>query len=87
MLIADIIAWIILGAVAGWIASIITDTREGLVSNIVVGIIGAFVGGILLRLFGVNATTGGLSLNSLLTAIIGAAILLLVMRGFRRAQV
>jgi uncharacterized membrane protein YeaQ/YmgE (transglycosylase-associated protein family) len=80
-----IISWIILGALAGWIASMImgTDAEQGWLSNIVVGIIGAFVGGLIVRLFGGTGATG-LNLGSLLTAILGAIILLALLRGYRR---
>jgi len=81
-----VILWIILGALAGWIASLIVGTREGLLGDIVVGIIGAFIGGLVLQLFGANQTTG-FNVPSLLTAILGAVILLALLRGFRRSQV
>ncbi len=82
-----VISWIILGALAGYIASMITSTNEQVngFMNIVVGIIGAFIGGIVLRLFGVSIT--GFNLASLLTAILGAIILLSLMRAFRRNTV
>jgi len=79
-----IISWIILGALAGWIASMITGTnaRVNGVMNVVVGIIGAFIGGLILQLFGVQ-TPSGFSLASILTAILGAVILLSLVRAFR----
>lgn len=82
----SIILWIILGAIAGYIASLIMGTREGWIGNIIVGIIGAFIGGLVLRLFG-TTPSGGFSLGSLLTAILGAIILLAIVRGFRRNTV
>jgi uncharacterized membrane protein YeaQ/YmgE (transglycosylase-associated protein family) len=84
----DIVAWVILGAAAGWIASIVTrtDEEQGGVGNVIVGIIGAFIGGLIVRLFGGSAPTG-FSLPSLLTAILGAVVLLYVIRGFRRSRV
>lgn len=84
----DIVAWIILGAAAGWIASIITrtDEEQGSIGNIIVGIIGAFVGGLIVRLFGGSAPTG-FNLPSLLTAILGAVVLLFLLRGVRRSRV
>ena len=80
-----IVAWIILGALAGWIASMITgtDARVNGVMNVVVGIIGAFIGGLVLQLLGVGAPTG-FNLASALTAILGAVILLSLVRAFRR---
>jgi uncharacterized membrane protein YeaQ/YmgE (transglycosylase-associated protein family) len=79
----SIIGWIVLGALAGWIASMITGTNARVNGwmNIVVGIVGAFIGGLVLRLFGVS--TAGVSLASLLTAILGAVILLSIVRAVR----
>ena len=78
-----IVGWIVLGALAGWIASMITrtDARVNGWMNVVVGIVGAFVGGLVLRLFGVS--TSGINLGSLLTAILGAVILLSIVRAVR----
>jgi uncharacterized membrane protein YeaQ/YmgE (transglycosylase-associated protein family) len=83
-----IVTWIIVGALAGWIASMITgtDAEQGWAGNIVVGIIGAVIGGLILRLFGYTPTSG-FSLGGLLTAILGATILLYVLRGFRRSRI
>jgi len=78
-----IIAWIILGAVAGWIASMImgTDAKQGAFANIIVGIIGAFIGGLVMEMFG-RSGVNGLNLYSALVAIIGACIALGVYRAF-----
>jgi uncharacterized membrane protein YeaQ/YmgE (transglycosylase-associated protein family) len=80
-----IVTWIILGALAGWIASIITGTsaRVNGAMNVVVGIIGAIIGGLVLELLGSPAPSG-FNLASLLTAILGAVILLSLTRVFRR---
>jgi uncharacterized membrane protein YeaQ/YmgE (transglycosylase-associated protein family) len=80
-----IISWIILGALAGWIASMITGTDERVngIMNVVVGIIGAIIGGLVLQLLGAS-TPSGFNLASLLTAILGAVILLSLVRAFRR---
>jgi len=80
-----VISWIILGMVAGWIASIMTGTNERVNGwmNVVVGILGAVIGGLVLRLFGVNISNG-FSFGSLLTAILGAVILLAIVRAYRR---
>lgn len=84
----DIILWVVLGALAGWIASIVTgnDARQGWLGNIVVGIVGAFIGGLVLRLFGAGGVTG-FNVPSLLTAVLGAVILLALTKGFRRSRV
>ncbi len=73
----SIIVWIIFGAFAGWIASLIagTDARQGALANIVVGIVGAFVGGMLMQLLGKSGVTG-FNLYSILVAVIGAVVLL-----------
>lgn len=74
----DIIAWLVLGAVAGWLASIVmkTNAQMGMLANIVVGIIGAFIGGWVLGLLGFQVQDGQLNLPSLLSAVLGAVILI-----------
>ena len=75
-----IIAWIIIGGLAGWVASKImnTDAQQGIILNIVVGIIGAFIGGWLLSLANIDGTSG--ILVSFLTALLGACLLLFVVK-------
>jgi len=74
----SIIAWLVLGLVAGFIASkIINKTGEGLWLDIVLGVVGAELGGWLFSLFGMSRVTG-LNLYSLLVAVVGAVILLFV---------
>jgi uncharacterized membrane protein YeaQ/YmgE (transglycosylase-associated protein family) len=87
-MLGTIITWIIIGALAGWIASMLTGTNARVNGwmNIVVGVIGAFIGGLALQLLGVD-TTGGFSLGSLLTAVLGAVILLSLVKAFRRDTV
>lgn len=72
------IGWIIIGGLAGWVASILTknDARMGILSNIVVGIIGAIAGGWILSLLGF--TSGAGLIGSFLTALLGATLLLWV---------
>jgi uncharacterized membrane protein YeaQ/YmgE (transglycosylase-associated protein family) len=79
-----IITWIIVGAIAGWLASVITGTNAEVNGwmNVIVGIVGAFIGGLILQLFGGGAPTG-LNLPSILTAVLGAVVLLWAMRAFR----
>ncbi|MFV8382211.1 GlsB/YeaQ/YmgE family stress response membrane protein [Corynebacterium hindlerae] len=73
----NFIGWIILGGLAGWIASKIMgrDAQMGVFLNIVVGIIGSFIGGWVLGLFGAD-TPDGFNIASFLTALLGAVILL-----------
>ena len=80
-----IIAWLILGAFSGWIASIImgTNASMGAIANIVTGIIGAFIGGIVFNFIGAQKVTG-LNLHSILVSVVGACILLWVVGLFNR---
>ncbi len=79
-----ILAWIILGGIAGWIASMMmgTDGSQGIVLNVVVGIIGAFIGGMVFNFFGGTGITG-FNFYSLLVATIGSAILLWIVTAIR----
>ncbi len=81
------LSWIIVGALAGWIASMImkTDASMGALANIVVGIIGALIGGWVVGLFGVDVMDGAIRIESILTAILGAVILLAIVKAVRRA--
>lgn len=75
------IGWIILGGLAGWVASKIakTDKQQGLLGNIVVGIVGALIGGFLFGLIGGEGVTG-FNLWSFLVALVGATVLLFIWR-------
>jgi len=75
------LAWLIIGALAGWLASIVMSTRLGLLLDIVVGIVGAFVGGFLFNLLGAPGVTG-FNIWSLLVALVGAVVLLGIVRLF-----
>ncbi|HBI16579.1 MAG: Transglycosylase-associated protein [Candidatus Moranbacteria bacterium GW2011_GWF2_34_56] len=78
----EIITWIIFGAIAGWIASAFMGTREGLVMDIVVGIVGALLGGWIMSLFGAEGVTG-FNFYSLVVAVIGAIVLIAIVRAIR----
>lgn len=82
-----ILAWIILGGLAGWIASMIMKTNEeqGVLMNVVVGIVGALVGGFIVQIFGGDGAMS-FSLYSLLVAIFGAVVLLALIKTVRRAH-
>ena len=74
----SIIAWIVLGLIAGFIASkIVNKSGEGLIRDILLGIVGALVGGWLFRAFGMHGVTG-VNLYSLLVAVAGAIVFLVV---------
>lgn len=84
----SIITWIILGLIAGFIGSkIVNRTGEGVLMDIVLGVVGAVVGGFLFAQFGASGVTG-LNLYSLVVAVIGAVVVLflyhLVIRGTAR---
>jgi len=87
----NFIIWIILGALIGWIASMImrTDAQQGTLLNIIVGIIGAFLAGMFLSpLFGVSTINqNNFSIASLLVSLLGAVILLAIVNLFRRGSV
>jgi uncharacterized membrane protein YeaQ/YmgE (transglycosylase-associated protein family) len=81
----SILAWIVLGLVAGFIGSkLVNRTGEGLILDIGLGILGAIVGGWLFSMFGMSGVTG-LNLYSLVVAVIGAVVFLLVYHAIRRA--
>jgi uncharacterized membrane protein YeaQ/YmgE (transglycosylase-associated protein family) len=83
----NFLIWIIVGALVGWVASIImrTNSRQGLIADIIVGIVGAFVGGYLLSpLFNVGTINeGDFSIPALLVSLGGAIILLAISKLFR----
>ena len=87
----NFIIWIILGGILGWLASLImrTDAQQGVLLNIVVGIVGAFLAGLVLSpLFGVaTINQNNFSLASLLISLLGAVILLAIVNLFRRGAV
>lgn len=74
-----ICSWILFGAIAGWIASLITgrSDRMGCLGNIFVGILGAAIGGAIVGIFG-GAGVTGFNLSSFLVAVLGAVVLLAV---------
>jgi uncharacterized membrane protein YeaQ/YmgE (transglycosylase-associated protein family) len=76
-----IILWIIFGALVGWVASLImkTDASQGPLLNIIVGIIGAFIGGMIMNWIG-NYGVTGFNIYSFLVALLGAVVLLGIVR-------
>lgn len=87
----NFIIWIIVGAVLGWLASMIMrrDAQQGFLLDMVVGIVGAFLGGLLLApLFGTGTINqGDFSLSGLLVSLLGAIVLLAIVNLFRRGSV
>jgi uncharacterized membrane protein YeaQ/YmgE (transglycosylase-associated protein family) len=81
-----IIIWLVVGGVVGWLASIVmrTDAQQGILLNIVVGIIGAFIGGLLI---GGGSINNAITLYSFLVSLLGAIILLAIVNLVRRGSV
>jgi len=74
-----LLAWIVVGGIAGWLASLVVRSSMGLLGDIVVGIVGGFIGGFLFHAIGEPGITG-FSIWSVFVAFIGAVVLLLVLR-------
>lgn len=85
----NIIIWLIVGALAGWLASIIMkrDGSMGAVANIIVGIVGSFIGGFILKFFDKTVELGKLNFTSILTAVLGAVVLLAIINLVKRGSV
>jgi uncharacterized membrane protein YeaQ/YmgE (transglycosylase-associated protein family) len=80
-----IIVWLVIGAVAGWLAGkIVEGTGFGLIVDIIVGIVGAFIGGWLAGVLGIDI--GGGLISSIIVAVVGAVILLVVLRLIKRVM-
>lgn len=82
------LAWLIVGAIAGWLASMVmkTNRQQGLLIDIVVGIVGAFIGGFLFNQFGTAGVTG-FNIWSIFVAFTGAVVLLALVRLLTGRQV
>ncbi|MGV3769018.1 MAG: GlsB/YeaQ/YmgE family stress response membrane protein [Sphingobium phenoxybenzoativorans] len=80
-----IILWLIIGGVVGWLASLImrTDAQQGILLNIVVGIVGAFIGGLIFNGGTINQV---LTVNSFIVSLVGAVILLAIVNLVRRGS-
>ena len=85
-----IIIWLIVGGIVGWLASMImkTDAQQGILLNVVVGIVGAFIGGWLIGpMVGAGSINDGFSIMSFIVSLVGAIILLAIVNLFRRGRV
>ena len=82
----NFLVWIIVGALTGWVASSLMGRREGLLLNIIVGIAGAFIGGLLLTpYFGITTINqNNFSLPALMVSLLGAVVLMAVVNVFSR---
>lgn len=81
----SLLAWIVVGAVAGWLASQVIPSGFGLLGTLLIGMIGAIVGGWLFEEFGSTGTTG-LSVWSVFVSFIGALVLLVLLRAVRTGK-
>jgi uncharacterized membrane protein YeaQ/YmgE (transglycosylase-associated protein family) len=79
-----LVLWLVFGALVGWLASMVMRRPEGTVANIVVGVVGAAIGGFL---FNRDVAPSVFSVGSILTAFVGAILLLAVVNLFTRGQV
>ncbi|PZN29460.1 MAG: GlsB/YeaQ/YmgE family stress response membrane protein [Proteobacteria bacterium] len=85
-----ILVWLIVGGVVGWLASIImrTNAQQGILLNIIVGIVGAFLAGLIISpLIGVGTINEGVTIGTFLVSLVGAVILLAIVNLFRRGTV
>lgn len=79
-----LIAWLIIGAIAGWLAGVLVKGGGfGLIVDIIIGIVGAFIGGWLASMLGISIGSG--FIGSIIIAVIGAVILLFIVRLIKRA--
>ena len=86
----NFIIWIVMGAIIGWLASMImrTNAQQGFLLDVVVGIVGSMLGGWLLSpLFGIDSALTTVNIPSLLVALLGAVILLAIVNLIRRGSV
>jgi uncharacterized membrane protein YeaQ/YmgE (transglycosylase-associated protein family) len=88
----NLILWLVFGALVGWLASLVmrTDAQQGALLNIVVGIVGAFIGGFIFSFLGIggsNINNNDFSLSSLLVSFVGAVVLLGIVNMVRRGSV
>jgi uncharacterized membrane protein YeaQ/YmgE (transglycosylase-associated protein family) len=82
----ELLTWIIVGLVAGVLASLVVGGGYGILADIVIGIVGAFIGAWVFRALGVGSPFGGLA-GVIFVAFVGACLLLLVLRAFRGRRV
>ena len=83
MALENLIAWLIVGGVAGWLAGIVMGTRQTLLANIVVGIIGGFVGGFIFDVLNIAGDVDGLNVSSIVVSFVGAVVLLFILKRLR----
>jgi uncharacterized membrane protein YeaQ/YmgE (transglycosylase-associated protein family) len=86
MSLETILIWCVIGLIAGWLASAVVGGGFGVIGDIIVGVVGAFLGSMLFRALHIGTPFGGLA-GTIFVAFIGAVVLLLLLRLIRRAAV
>jgi uncharacterized membrane protein YeaQ/YmgE (transglycosylase-associated protein family) len=86
MSLETLLLWIVIGLIAGWLASAVVGGPFGLIGDIIVGVVGAFIGGMIFNALGIGTPFGGIA-GTIFVAFIGAIVLLLALRLIRRASV
>ncbi len=83
-----LVAWVVFGALAGWVASIIagTNRRQGCLFDVIVGVVGAFIGGLIMELATGRGISFGFNPTSFVVAVVGAIILLVITGATRRGR-
>ncbi len=83
----DFLLWIVFGGIVGWVASLImgTDSQQGILLNIVVGIIGTFIGNWLMTILNISQAVSGFNLSSFLVSLTGAVVLIVLVKAAQRA--
>lgn len=83
MTVETLILWAVIGLIAGWLASAVVGGGYGVIGDIVVGVVGAFLGGWLFRALGISRPEGGI-VGTIIVAFVGAVVLLLLLRLIHR---
>ncbi|MFY2556422.1 GlsB/YeaQ/YmgE family stress response membrane protein [Corallococcus terminator] len=86
MSLETIVVWAVIGLIAGWLASAVVGGGYGIIGDIVVGVVGAFLGGFIFRALGAGTPFGGIA-GTIFVAFIGAVVLLLILRAIRSSTV
>lgn len=84
-MLVNLIIWIIVGGIAGWLASIVmkTNRSQGLVEDVIIGIVGAFIGGFVFDILNIGGDVDGLNIGSILVAFVGSVILIFILKKLR----
>ena len=85
MSVETVLLWVVVGLIAGWLASAVVGGGYGLIGDIVVGVVGAFLGGVIFRALHIGTPFHGLA-GTIFVAFIGAVVLLLILRLIRRVS-